>query len=290
MPRFIFTKRLESAPRKNTKIYSMKVPKVNEKTLLSGARHFQLNGAKSRGQITATRDTLSYSEGGFEYILGRRSGALRFFDRSRWMVDDGKTNIDISDEQAVEQAEKFVKDLKLVPMRECSVKRVSRLKVGSMRKGSRIAKERTIDVGVLFQRTLDNVPVEGPGGKLMVYLDHEGKITCVDKLWRDINRVKRPVPFSELKKPDMAENHLKRIWARNFSPTIEVSDVRFIYYEMGMCDYQRTLQPAYLMPIRILSPVTDAVMKSFHVYPAASKPVGRIIPTKKLRPAEPVRK
>lgn len=290
MPNIIFKKRLELAPRLNTNIYTMSLPKINERVLLETAGNFGLKAQKSRGKITATRDFLSYSEGNFQVILGRRSGALRFCDHNRWMVDDGKTNINITDAQAVKQAEQVITAHKLISLKDCRVERVTRLRVGSMQKGRNEAKERTIDVGVLFQRILDKVPVEGPGGKIMVYLDKDGKITCVDKLWREIGSVKRPVPFSQLRKPELAEKNLKSTWARSFSSTIEVEDVRFVYFEMGMCEVQRTLQPAYLMPIKMISSMTEAEMKSYHVYPAAVKPVGTIIPAKRKMPIQPVRR
>jgi hypothetical protein len=289
MPTFIFKKRLELAPRLNTNIYNMNLPRVSEKALIETAGKFGLKAQKSRGKITATRDFLSYSEGSFQIILGRRSGALRFFDRNRWMLDDGKTNINLADAEAVKQAEKVITDFNLISLKDCRVQRVTRLRVGSMQKGVSEVKERTIDIGVLFQRVLDKVPVEGPGGKVMVYCDKDGKITCIDKLWREIGSIKRPIPFSQLRKPELAEKNLRSTWSRNYYSTIEVEDVLFVYYEMSMCEVQRTLQPAYLMPIKMISPNTETEMRSVHVYPAAAKPVGTIIPTKKKMPVEPVR-
>lgn len=290
MPNFIFKNRLRATPQVNTNIYEMTLPKVNERELIAAAKKFGLEAQKSRGKITATPNFLSYVEGSFEVTLGRRSGAMRYCDRSRWMVDDGKTNITIGDTEVVKQAEKILTDLQIVTLKECRVQRVTRLRVGTMQKGAREVKERVIDAGVLFQRVLDQVPVEGPGGKVMVYLDKDGKLICIDKLWRPIGGVKRPVPFAKLRKPDLAEAHLQSTWSSNHASTIEVEDVRFVYYELGMCDIQRTLQPAYLMPLKLISPKTEAQMKGYHVYPAAMQPVGTIIPTKKILAPEPVRR
>jgi hypothetical protein len=288
MAEVVFLKTLEQTPRRDTKIYEVKKPVVDERTLLRTAKRFGLKGASRAGQILFDDDEMTYTEGPYEVTFGKASGAMRYSDASRWQVDDG-SNIRMSDDDAIAEAKKYVRKYELASLRDCQVLRVSRLRVGTLEQGGERARERVIDVGVLFQRLIDRVPVEGPGGKLMVFLNKEGEMTAVEQVWRPIGRVRRSVPARMLKEPALAESSVRRLAPRLQADRVEVEDMRFGYYEAGVCEVQTVMQPAYVMPLILRSPREEMVVRSLHVVPAAQKPLGRIIPSKRARPAEPVR-
>ena len=290
MPNIIFEKRLEADPRKDTNIYKLKAPRVNEALLLQSARRFGLAGDRRVGQLVLEPHEIGYTEGSFTLTLGKRSGAIRFMDMMKFQLDDGKTNIRMSDENAIKTAKEFIRKYDLASLRECKPLRVTRLRVGTLKVGARRAQERVIDVGVLFQRFVDGLPVFGPGGKMMVYLDKNRDLIGVDRVWRDISSVSRPVLKRELHTPEWAESSLKRSLARSTSPKIRVKEMQFGYFEGGICDIQRTMQPAYVMPLRLHAAEDKMVMRSLHVIPAAERPVGRIMPRKQRRATEPVRR
>ena len=257
---------------------------------MHSARRFGLEGDRRVGQFVLEPHEIGYTEGGFTLTLGKRSGAMRFMDMMKFQADDGETNIRMSDENAIETAKEFIRKYDLASLRECKPLRVTRLRVGTLKKGARRARERVIDVGVLFQRYVDGLPVFGPGGKMMVYLDKNRDLIGIDRVWREISRVSRPVRKRELRKPEWAEFSLKRSLARSSAPEIRVKEMQFGYFEGGICDIQRTMQPAYVMPLRLHTPGGKMVMRSLHVIPAAERPVGRIMPRKQRRPAAPVRR
>jgi hypothetical protein len=290
MTDIVFLSRLESLPERDTNIYRLKGPGVNERSLKEMARRFELRGDLESGELSKDADELTYTEGPFVVTLSRSSGALRYYDRTRWQLDDGESEVEFSDDQAVSIAEDFIRRSDLVPFADCRLLRISHLHGAVLERESNTYDERIIDVGVVFQRTIDNVPVEGAGGKMTVYVGHDRTITGVECIWREIADVYREVPFNQLRLPEYAENSLVRYWRRSRAARIEVTETRFGYYELGRDESQRYLQPAYVMPLTCIGPDERFVDLSTHVVAAASKPVGRLMPRRKVVPDQPPRR
>jgi hypothetical protein len=284
-----FLSRLESLPVLDTNIYRLKGPGVNERSLREMARRFELTGDLESGEVLKDADELTYTQGPFVVTLFRSSGALRYYDSTRLQVDDGESKVEFSDDKAVGIAEDFIRRSDLVPLVECRLLRVSHLHVATLERESNTHNERIIDVGVVFQRTIDSVPVEGDGGKVTVYVGYDGTVTGLERIWRDIAEVHRKVPSNQLRPPEYAENSLTRYWRRSRATRIEVTETRFGYYELGKDESQRYLQPAYIMSLTIIGPDERFVEKSVHVVAAASKPIGRLMPRHKVAPDQPLR-
>jgi hypothetical protein len=253
------------------------------------ARRFELKGDLESGDLLKDADELTYSEGPFVVTLFRSSGALRYYDRTRWQVDDGKSAVEFSDDQAIGIAQEFISRADLAPLAECKLLKVSHLHVAAMERESNSHDERIIDVGVVFQRTIDNVPVDGAGGKVTVYVGHDGAVTGVERIWRDIADVHRKVPSGQLRPPEYARDRLARYWRQSEAARIEVKETRFGYYELGRGRSQRYLQPAYIMPLMLIGLDERFAMESVHVVAAASKPVGRLMPRRRPMPEQPQR-
>ena len=69
-----------------------------------------------------------------------------------------------------------------------------------------------------------------------------------------------------------------------------VEDMRFGYFELGREQYQRFLQPTYIMPIELVSRDPRIVVRDLHVVPAALKYAGRIMPIRRKKPLETPRR
>jgi hypothetical protein len=289
IPKIRILRRMTVAPRKTTKIMKFKRPAVNKAALKATAKKLNLKGTLETPEITESERALTYVEGPFVVSLMKRSGAVRYYDSNRWQVDDGKSNVRMSNTRATTLAKAFIRSTNLVPLSECKLLKVNRLRVGVMKRGARRAIERVIDVGVVFQRLIDGIPVEGPGGKVMVYLDAQGKVTGCDKIWRDIERVIRRIPASQLRKPKFAEDDLTKYWKKTSFMRVDVKETHFGYFELGPNESQSSIQPAYVMPIRLVSTDEKMVMDSYHVTLAATRPVGRIMPAMKRLVREPIR-
>ncbi len=281
MAEITFLNRLPELQPVDTSIYLLKAPGVNEPSLREIARRFDLKGDLKSGEYFKDSEELTYTEGPFVVTLYRSSGTLRYYDRTRWQVDDRISNVEFSDDEAVEMAKRFISQSELIPLAECELSKVSHLRVGTMELDSDFAEERVIDVGVIFKRTVDGLPVHGSGGKVTVYIDHNGDVTGFERIWRDISEVYREVPFEQLRPPEYAERSLNRYLRWKKRGRTEVEAVHFGYFELGKGELQRYLQPAYIMSFRLIGPEIGPdrrmITKSIHVVPAASKPVGRII-------------
>jgi hypothetical protein len=286
MTEFNYLGRLESRPAVDTNILRLKGPGVNERLLWDLAHRFGLKGDLRDGQLSKDADELAYAEGALVVTLFRPSGALRYYDSTRWQVDDGKSRVEFSDDEAVGIAQDFIRQTDLVPLADCRLLRVSHLHVATLEQETNAHDERIIDVGVVFQRTIDNVPVEGPGGKVTIYVGHDSTVTGLERVWREIAEVHREVPANQLRPPEFAENNLVRYWRRSGAARVEVNEIRFGYYELGKDDPQRYLQPAYLMLLTVIGPDERFVVKSEHVVAAASKPVGQLMPRPRPSPEQ----
>jgi hypothetical protein len=287
MTDFEFHHTLSDTPQLETNIYRLRGSGVSERSLRKTVQRFGLRGIGRGIEIQKTDSEFIYSEGRFVVRLWRLSGALRYYDRMRWQVDDGESQIQLPDDEAVDIAQEFVKETELVPLDECKPLKVTHLYSETCRRDDDQGERRIIDAGVLFQRTIGGVPVDGPGGKVMVYLDHKGEVTGCDRIWRKIREVHRPVPVDKLRSPRYAERSLKRYWSPYGLRRVRTEEMRFGYFELGRSDAQRFLQPAYIVPLRLTSDDERMVMKSVHVATAAREPVGRLMPRRKVLSPEP---
>ena len=286
MSEVTFSKRLDESPRVKTQIYALAAPGATPKALLAFAKGF---GVESKRAVQAQDPVkLTYTAGQHVLTLFRASGALRYQDQTRWQIDDGKSNLKISDEEAAKLALSHVAKHDLAPVKECKLLKVSRLTVGDGNVDAKRGNERIVDVGVAFQRTIGGVPVDGPGGKLIVYLNQKRELTGFDRIWRPTKGVQAPVP--ELRSPKLAEADLMRYWKRSGSPSIDVYDMRFGYFERGFEENQRVLQPAYVMLLTLRSTNERFSVKTAHVFPAAANAVGTIMPPAKKAVDQPTRK
>lgn len=285
MPEVNFIKRLDAPPKVETQIYALAPSGATAKTLPVFARSF---GLESRRAVLAQDPVkFTYTAGQHVLTLFKASGALRYQDQTRWQIDDGKSNLEITDAEATKLALSHIRKHELASTKECTLLKVSRLTVGDGNVDAKAGTERIVDVGVAFQRTIDGVPVDGPGGKLIVYLNQERELTGFDRIWRQTKAVQAPVP--ELRSPKLAEADLLRYWRRHNSARIDVYDMRFGYFERGYEESQRVLQPAYIMLLSLVSTDERISMKTAHVFPAATNAVGTIMPPARKAVPQPPR-
>jgi hypothetical protein len=280
------TGNLIPTPRGPARIYRLKPPIVNEKAVRTLARRLGMQADAKSGTLTSDADKLTYAHGFLELTMYRASGAIRFIDRARWQVDDRKSDLKIEDAAATRLAQNYVKKYKLAPAAEMKFLKAARLHVGEATQGGKEASDRTIDVAVALQRLVDKIPVDGPGGKVIVYLDYERQATGFEKIWRDIAGVHKRgesyrTPQNALS--DMAAHF------RTKQGIIEVQEMRFGYFEEGWRDKQQYLQPAYVIFGMLSSPDGLVRKRTIYVAAALSNAVGRITPPLKSKPPQRAR-
>jgi hypothetical protein len=270
--------------RRRMNIYRVAVPRVTESAVREISGRFGLSSKGKAATVRSDKDRLALIDGSKVVTLYRASGGVRYQDRSRWQIDDGRANTQISDTEAVGVARGHVGKLNLAPLNECEVLKVTRLRVGSAARDGHAKEERTIDVGVIFRRLIDGVRVDGPGGMIVVYLDHDANVTGVDRLWREKGKVLRPV--TDLRPIERVAREVETRLGNGLSGKTEVRDLRFGYFEYGWRDNQRVIQPAYVALLTLYSPDARIHRRTAYVTTAATNPVGVITPVRKSRPKQ----
>ena len=263
-------------PARQLRIFSLETPRISERTVRDAGKRLGLSAGIRSGLVQFDNAKITYVEGHHVITCYHASGGLRYHDRSRWQVDDGRSNVELSDRVATDIAKKYLTRLELAPAKECRVLKVTRLQVATADRERREQDHRVIDVGVLFQRLIEGVPVDGPGGKIVVYLDRAGQMTGFDRIWRDIRGAYRRV--KDLRPPQVAADELARLLANRAGGRVEVRDVRFGYFEFGWRHRQRYLQPAYIALLTLYSRDERFHRRSVHVSAAATNAVGRLTP------------
>ena len=274
-------------PRAQTPIYRLKPPGVNERAVRALAQRLGLRGEATAGILRSDADKLVYSEGPLELTVYRASGGIRFRDRARWQVDDRTADLRMDDRAALRLAQTFARRYNLAAASETRFLRAARLRVGESNRDGTEAYERTIDVAVALQRLVDRVPVDGPGGKIVVYLDHEGRATGFERIWRDLGGV-----YRRAEAPRSTQSALDDM-ARHFRAkqgTIEVREMRFGYFEAGWRTAQRYLQPAYVIVGVVTAGDGRVGRKTVYVTPALSNPPDPLTPPLASKRPPPARR
>jgi hypothetical protein len=241
------------------------------------AKQFQLQAGAAAGVLRTDKNMIAYNEGHLNIRQCLFSGAMRFRDDTLWQVDDGKSVVKFNDDDASKIARSYVSNLKLLQAKESKIVKVTHLTVASMEKGSNKADTKIIDCGVVFQRQIDGIPVEGPGGKALVYVNGNEKISGYDHYWRTLGKIHSSIPADKLLTPANAEEALKKYWAKS-AFNIEVSEIRFGYFEAGWGEKQSFIQPAYVMPLTLISGDGRIKVGSFHVISAVPDAPAVIMP------------
>jgi hypothetical protein len=280
--------KLIDAPRMKAHVYRLKSPRFSEAAVRKVAKQFGLRADRNVGKLATDSEKLVYTDGHHEVRLHKASGAIRMVDRSVWQVDDRASDLRIRDAAATKLAEGAVRQLKLARAGETRFYKAARLRVGVATKEGRNVSERTIDVAVAMQRVVDKIPVDGPGGKIVVYFNHERRLTGFERVWRELGAAHRrnaPCRTAAAALEDMRKHY------RAKEGTIDVYEVRYGYFEDGRGRAQRYLQPAYMFFGMIGTPGSRVRKRTVYVASALEHPVEVITPpigrkrAQKARPA-----
>jgi hypothetical protein len=214
----------------------------------------------------------------------RPSGAVRWVDHRRWQVDDGESTMDLSDEDAFDAGLREIGRLDIAGDVTFVPRKVSRLNVASAPKGGPPTVPRVIDVGVVFGRVLDGLPVEGPGGCVVVYFDHELGVTGFERVARPVSRYE---PVRGWRSLDDVLTATERYWRRGLRQGLEVRDARLAFVELGRLQEQAFLQPCYALALELADRESGQVRTVDHYEPAAVNGTGPVMPDTPEAPAAP---
>lgn len=238
--------RLELPP--GTNIYRLRRPDIDQESLRRAGSRFGLTVTAETGTLVFDAASIAYSEPA-EWGLRqlRPSGGWQYRHATHWQADRGG-NLRIEDDEAARLSLAAIRQYALPTEPELELMRVERLHVAHAERGGANHEERIVGVRVLYRRVVDGLPVEGIGGKTIVYLDQERDLSGIDHLWRGIEGVHEPL--RGLRPVEEAIEEVRRRYGTG-PGRIEVTDLRLGYFELGWYDEQEYLQPAYVVYVRL---------------------------------------
>lgn len=250
-----FLKPFDSIPKGEFFIYALKAPSVSETAIFRTVKTLKLNGNLKVGKITKDSDVITYVEGLNVVNIFRASGFMRKYDMNRWQIDDGKSSLDVSDQDAIAIATRYINETGLLDLKQHKLSKVTRLYSGTLEKGSNKATERVIDSGVVFQRYVNGIPVDGPGGRTIIYIDKYKSVTGFDRMTRLAEPLeqKKLIPTKEMIPPKYIQENIRKQWEREDIENIDVRETKFAYFELGPDEKQKTLYPVYISFMDIVS-------------------------------------
>lgn len=226
---------------KNVLVYKTKPVRLGPDEVKELAQGLSLSG---QGQVADLGDTLVYNEGQFRIEARKQSGALWYLDEKRFLAGGPLDKPTFTEERAVILAEAFLRSSRLMPEDGVYVEQVRHLSDLAISADGKERVSRVVDTEVLFRRTIDGVPVNGPGSIITVYLDNEGQVTGCYKLWREIET--EPVGTVKTVGPKSALAQIEANYDRQAQVFIGVEDLQFGYFAQGPGEAQAYLQPAYV--------------------------------------------
>jgi hypothetical protein len=247
-------------------VYRLRPPQASPRALAAVARQLGLSGASA--ELGLSEDWTTYFEGRWRLSVNRRSGALRFRHRDTYGVETEQA-YSLAPRDSARAALAFLKRTGLVPLRDAALHRVTHLRsgTGDLRGGR---EEKVLDAGVIYRRQLDGVPVNGPGGFVMVNIGPDKEITGFSSLWRPVQKKQARV---KLIPPEQALARFKELTARLYGDTT-VTQASLGYFELGELDRQTYLEPAYCFVYEVRN--RDVAHKAVEVIAAGERTFGRL--------------
>jgi hypothetical protein len=231
-------------------------------TLARVARQIGLEGRPH--EVSTADDWTMHFEAAFELGIHEQSGALVGRHRERYQRQ-GERLFELGDDQAQGFAARFLARIELVPASEVRPVTVTHLRTAGRDAGTGELQEQVLDAGVVFRRTLESTPVDGPGGLAMIHVDPAGEVVGFRIVWRPVAEAVGEV---RIRPPDEAREAIAAI-ARGVRGDLRVTKASFAYFEHGVSDRQRFLQPAYAMVYVVQD--EEVAFKSAHVVAAGDR-------------------
>jgi hypothetical protein len=206
---------------------------------------------------------LQFEQPPHEFTVYRPSRAIRYVDANRWQIDNGGSTLNLSDDEAIRAALEAVEQLGLFGDDKFVPTKVTRLNVSITEKGSDQIDQRIIDAGIVFSRNLDDLTVIGPGGKVVVYLDPDIRLTGFEG-WRE---------------PDDVLGEIQSYWNTPLdTDLVTIEDLQIGYLELGRLQRQTIMQPVYVLTLRLANQENGAVRHIEHFVHAAKNGIGPLMP------------
>jgi len=256
-------------------VYQCPAPTVSNAVLTTLAKNIGLTGAGK--DFLTSADTLSYLEGRFSFEIRRVSGAISFRHEDKYGIEaDDQKEFALTDRRCDRIGRKLLQSARLFPMASAKLAKVTHLHAAEANREDRKVIEKILDAGVIYSRTIDDLPVIGPGGFAIVNIGPDADVVGMRSIWRKAGKRAAKV---KIKPPAAAIEAFEKLAAR-FKGDTTVVRTQFGYFEHGPLDRQTIFEPAYAL-IYVVR-YDDVAHKAVFVMHAGDKTFGKLIGPKRF--------
>lgn len=254
-------------------VYELAAPPATHAALATLAKNLGLAGVE--GTRIADADSLGYQAGRYSFEVRKASGSISMRHEDKYGIQTDKA-FDIADRRCDTIARKFLQSAGLFPLASARLARVTHLRGAESNRQERKVIETVIDAGVVYRRTIDDVPVIGPGGVAMVNIGPEADVTGMNCLWRKTGKRLAKVKVAS---PGRAIEAFEKAAARFLGDTT-VTRAEFGYFEQGPLERQRVIEPAFALVYVVR--YDDVTHKSVFVMNAGERSFGVLMGKKRF--------
>lgn len=205
--------------------------------------------------------------------INKLSGGLRY--RLRPLAEEPGRDVTTSAARLEEIARRFLDQLGR-PDQPLVLDRITYLHMETAAPSGSLLARSTLDAGLVFTRTVDDLPIVGPGGIAMVKIGTDETVVGGREIWRPI--VRRGPKLNLRTAEESIELLGRQLRASGVDGVVYVRKARLGYNELGIEEEQRYLEPCYAFVIETSGAPVD--WKKVVVIPAA---IGR--PARLTEPA-----
>lgn len=196
------------------------------------------------------------------FSINELSGGIQY--RLRPLADEPGTEVRTSESRLEEIARGFLDRLSR-PTDPMVLERITYLRQQTTDARGYVTATEVLDAGLIFTRTLEELPIIGPGGMVMVNIGTDETVVAGREVWRPVLRSSAKV---RLRSPEEAVSLLERRLKKSIGGgELHVRKARLGYAELGIEQQQKHLEPCYAFVIETSGEFVDT--KKVEVIPAA---------------------
>jgi hypothetical protein len=195
------------------------------------------------------------------------SGGLRY--RLRPVSEEPGSDVRTEESRLEELARNFLDQLAR-PGEPMTLAKITYLHTQTTSSGGSPRQPARLDAGLIFTRTVDDLPVIGSGGSLMVKIGTDETIVGGREVWRPIARRGASVGLRSAE--ECVERLRDRVTASGADGEVHVRKAQQAYAELGIEEEQLTLEPCYAFLLETSGGLVDS--KKVEVIPATQDSPG----------------
>jgi hypothetical protein len=226
-------------------VHELRVPSVGRTSVISLLAHLELTDRLSSLEWDRSQGWITAGDEQVRVAMSGRSGGLRYSLRPLAELHGDVTS---SAERLEELAREFLSRLGR-PAEPLGLERISHLRAQTGTPTGEVSEVATLDAGLIFRRTVDGLPVMGPGGYVMVRIGADEKVVGGREVWRPTTE---RGPTFDLRSPENAIDLLRgRLDSHGIEGEARVRKAFFGYEERGIDEVQSRLEPAYAFVVEV---------------------------------------